>query len=474
MRRRSPYGFGMTLALALAACGDTPTDEPLLASPADARDLDPDPRVVHVALRAAPARLTIAGHDVDALAWTGQVPGPTIRARVGDTLVVDVTNALERPTTLHWHGMRVPFAVDGVTWMQDPIALGATRTLTFEATQAGTFWYHPHFDSEREVDRGLYGAIVIEDARDDDLPTGPVLVFDTWGESADAGPESPDAAHVHGGIDDRQRAWIVNGLDDPRLVARGGTWLRARLVNASNTGYLAIAGGSPVLIATDQGLGPAPSTPDTIVLAPGDRAEVLWPVGREGFDVVTHRYTLHGGPLVAGPTHPDPHAGADPDAATADPDLVRLFRVDVTSPRDAPTTLPALAALPAPEAPTPDPGATDVVWVLQGSERGWLINGESFPDVTIPTVALGSDVVIEVRNLSPTHHPFHLHGMAFEVLSQDGRAPVSRTLEDTIDLPIASRVRLLLHADNPGEWMAHCHILPHAHGMMTVLRVAEP
>ncbi|MFO0745667.1 MAG: multicopper oxidase domain-containing protein [Myxococcota bacterium] len=103
-----------------------------------------------------------------------------------------------------------------------------------------------------------------------------------------------------------------------------------------------------------------------------------------------------------------------------------------------------------------------------------MINGETFPDVTIPEVALGADVTLEVRNLSPTHHPFHLHGMPFEVLSQNGVVPAHKTIEDTLDLGLRDVARLRVHADNPGDWMAHCHILPHAHGMMTILRVSPP
>jgi FtsP/CotA-like multicopper oxidase with cupredoxin domain len=247
------------------------------------------------------------------------------------------------------------------------------------------------------------------------------------------------------------------------------------VVNASNTGYLALAGGAPMLIGTDQGLAAAASTPPTIVLAPGDRAELAYrmPADGAGFDVVTTGYSMHGGALDA--TEHDPsHGAADTPSAPEDdaPAGTPLFHVALEGPRRAPPERLPWAfdgALPA-----PDPGTTDVLWVLQGSDRGWMINGETFPDVTVPEVTLGADVVIEVRNLSPTHHPFHLHGMAFEVLSRDGVAPSARALEDTIDLPIRGVARLLLHADNPGEWMAHCHILPHAHGMMTVLRVAEP
>ena len=112
--------------------------------------------------------------------------------------------------------------------------------------------------------------------------------------------------------------------------------------------------------------------------------------------------------------------------------------------------------------------------VLSGSARtgAWFISGERFPDVTVEELALGADVVVEVRNLSASEHPFHLHGHDFEVLSVDGIPPELRLVEDTINVRVHQRVRLRLLADNPGDWMAHCHILPHAdEGMMTVLRV---
>ena len=114
--------------------------------------------------------------------------------------------------------------------------------------------------------------------------------------------------------------------------------------------------------------------------------------------------------------------------------------------------------------------------MFSGSDEGgeWLMNGETFPNVTVEEVALNSEVIIEVRNLSPSEHPFHLHGHGFEVLSIDGVAPAYRTFEDTVNVGIRQRLRLKLTANNPGFWMTHCHILPHAgHGMMTVLRVLD-
>ena len=100
------------------------------------------------------------------------------------------------------------------------------------------------------------------------------------------------------------------------------------------------------------------------------------------------------------------------------------------------------------------------------------MNGEVFPNVTIEELALDTDAVIEVRNLSSSEHPFHLHGHAFEVVSRNGIAPAYRQMEDTINVSIYETVVLRLNANNPGDWMVHCHIQAHQYGgMMTVLRV---
>ena len=112
--------------------------------------------------------------------------------------------------------------------------------------------------------------------------------------------------------------------------------------------------------------------------------------------------------------------------------------------------------------------------MLQGDalEGEWYINGEQFPDVTVGQRAIGQDTVIEVRNLSATDHPFHIHGHHFEVLSSAGEVPTSQRLEDTWNVPARTAARFRFEAWNPGFWMVHCHILPHADGgMMTVLEV---
>lgn len=407
-----------------------PTEAPPITSPAAADDLDPADGSVSFALTAAPAVWASGGQVVDGYAFNGQVPGPTLHATVGDTVTVTLTNGLTDPTTIHWHGLSVPWEMDGATWMIDPVAPGETFTYTFVATRAGTFWYHPHFDTERQVDLGLYGMFVVADPADPAVGTLELVL--------DSGVVDEVPAGGHGGA---ASGWTVNSAaQGGRAVVASGP-ARVRLVNTSNDGYAALLGPLRVL-GTDQGLAAAISEVPLLVLSPGDRAELEL--------LTTTTLTL------------TPFS-VDGGAAWGDP--VPLVTVEV--PDSEPAAWPSPGG-----APTSDPGFTDVTYTLQGSDDAWLINGELWPDVTIERVPSGESSVIEVRNLSAANHPFHLHGHAFEVLSVDGVPPPHRLIEDTYDVAIRQTVRLLLVADNPGEWMAHCHILPHAHqGMMTVLAV---
>lgn len=429
---------------------------PIFANPPEAEDLDEDPAVVHVRLVAAPATHVFELPDeeggpveVEGYAYNGTLPGPTIRARLGDTVIVELENELPDPTTVHWHGLEVPFEVDGVPWMMEPVAAGESATYTFTVEQAGTFWYHPHFDSHLQVDAGLYGAFVVEDPAEPAADEELILVLDDWDMAGFGTPTGGEDDH---GMDGLAGRWTVGGLVEPRVELRGGTRARVRVIDVSNTGYLWLSWPEPRVIARDQGLLPAPLEEPT-VLGPGDRLEAEWLVGESGFTVEDLGWSQHGGATGM---------------------ASELLSVSVLDPAPAPA--PADRAWSG-EAPGEDPGRTDLVYVFSGDTGSgeWFINGEQWPDVTIASLALGEEAILEVRNVSPTSHPFHLHGMAFEVLSQDGVPPAVRMIEDTIDIPIYGIMRARILADNPGDWMAHCHILPHAEGgMMTVLRVEEP
>jgi FtsP/CotA-like multicopper oxidase with cupredoxin domain len=461
-------GLGCTEPTPSDAGAVTTIASPWIESPRAAEDRDPDPAHLHASLVAVREDGVYAYLDAarDGLAAG---PGPTLRARVGDTLTVDLLNAMDVPTTIHWHGLRVPNAMDGAGWMDAPLSPGERFTYTFPLTQPGTFWYHPHVDTERQVDGGLYGFLVVDDPAEPPAERDLLLVFDTPREAdADAAPmdhararrAAPDTAdtdahgggeHAGGGASGLR--WTVNGRPDARVSVRAGERVRARILNASNLSYLDLRGPPMRLLADDQGLLGAAQVTERLLLAPGDRAEVEWTPGAGGsFALLAAPYTLAGGEALGEPV----------------PALV----VDVTG--DA-ASGEALALPFQGTGPTPDPGRTDVRYVLSGDPHtnDWRINREAWPDVTPTEVQTGREVVIEVRNLSPTRHPFHVHGHAFEVLSSDGVPPPTRTVVDTWDVGIRETARFLLRADNPGEWMVHCHVLGHeAHGMMTLLRVA--
>jgi len=434
-----------------------PIPRPSFASPREAIDIDADPAVVHVKLTASRKKIFVGGEWIDGFAYNDQVPGPTIRARVGDKIVVDLDNRLDVATTIHWHGMSVPYEMDGVTWKTDPIGPKKQATYSFVAKRSGTFWYHPHFDTARQVDLGLYGVLIVEDPVEPKTNDEIVMVFDTWGEHAE--PSMDDGGMSQEDEGRLPRLWTINSLENPLLKIDGGRSVRARLVNASNHGYLSLHWPSMRVIASDQGLLQDLEEPERLVLAPGDRAEVEILVGEKGFSLLTDPYSLNGG--SAATTDASAPLGPMPT------DLLELA-VDRPAAAPAPTKWP-FARL----ASSADPAFVDLMYVLSGDYESdeWFINGEQYPKVTIRELPRGFPAIVEVRNLSSTEHPFHVHGHAFEVLSRNGVRSKLLTIEDTINLGVRDTVRLRLVADNPGDWMLHCHILGHADSMMTVLRV---
>ncbi|NUN13959.1 MAG: multicopper oxidase family protein [Myxococcales bacterium] len=426
-------------------------------------DTDLAPGIVAVELTARPYKFTVGDQQVLGYAYNGQVPGPTLVAKVGDTVRVTLHNQLPDPTTIHWHGVNVPITMDGVPWKMPAVEPGDSFVYEFVVNQVGTFWYHPHFDTGKQVDMGLYGALVITDPTEPTANRDEVVVFDTWGEHGGlpAFPplgeawgtvmEKPTDHEVDHGVDLRQLRWTVNGSFNPEMDAVAGESVRLRFVNASNNGYLELSWPTIRQIAGDQGLLAELKLPETLVLAPGDRAEVELLMGEDPIVITTYPYTMYGGRTSGSP--------------------VELFRVVPKGQGNKPAGLPWNFSG---EKPSEDPLYTDLVYVLSGSNQGgvWMINGETFPNITLAKVATGSRPVVEIRNLSTTEHPFHTHGMVFEVLSHNGVAPKVRSIEDTINIRIRESVRIRLHPEEPGEWMIHCHILPHAHGgMMTLLEV---
>jgi FtsP/CotA-like multicopper oxidase with cupredoxin domain len=220
-----------------------------LALPA-AVDINPDPRIVEINLEARVARVEIApGQSVDAWTYGGHVPGPLIRVRVGDRLIVHFTNSLPSPTTVHWHGLRVPLRMDGVPGVsQPPLETGGSFTYDFVVPDAGLFWYHPHVMSAAQVGFGLYGALLVDDPEErigvaDEL----VMVLSDMALDERGALESPEAGGSIANVFGREGTHVLlNGRKRSSLLVRSGAPQRWRIVNAAKSRYFNLdLGGAP-------------------------------------------------------------------------------------------------------------------------------------------------------------------------------------------------------------------------------------
>jgi FtsP/CotA-like multicopper oxidase with cupredoxin domain len=151
----------------------------LYAEAYDSAEPEPGRRVIPVELEASEVEWSIApGTTIQAWAFNGQVPGPVIEGRVGDVLAIRLTNSLPEPTAIHWHGLRLPASMDGTEMVQRLVQPGESFTYRFKLLDAGTFWYHPHANETVQLERGLYGALIVRGEGEPALDREQVLVLD--------------------------------------------------------------------------------------------------------------------------------------------------------------------------------------------------------------------------------------------------------------------------------------------------------
>ena len=446
---------------------------------------------LRIALEARPARVALVGAEhpaTDVWCFEGRVPGPEIRVKRGARFRADVVNRLPEETTVHWHGVRVPNAMDGVPHLtQAPIAAGGgTFAYEFVVPDSGTFWYHPHARGHEQIDRGLHGAIVVEEVNPPNVDRDLVWVLDDWRLNRDAAITEDfgawfDVTHA-GRIGNTV---TVNGAVREEFAVRAGERLRLRLVNVANARVFALqfAGHRPWIVALD-GHAVTPHEPErgTIVVGPSQRADVILDaVGQpESRHVVRDvRYPRQAYRLLdlayaaAAPIRSE-SAGApmrvEPNAL-AEPDLARAETHDVVLSGGAMGRLP--------EEPW-NAGLARSLRRLLGSRESdpaWAINGTpATGDHThrpLLDVRRGASVILNLRNDSAWPHPMHLHGHAFRVLARNGQPAARREWRDTVMLEARETAQVAFVADNPGDWMLHCHILEHqAGGMMAAIRVS--
>jgi len=430
--------------------------------------------LVKVDLVAAPASAQLVPDKyprTDVWAYNDAVPGPVLRVRQGDRLRVRVENRLAEGTTVHWHGVRVPNAMDGVPVITQPsIAPGGSFTYEYVPPDAGTFFYHPHQRGYEQMGRGLAGALIVEEREPPPVDRDLVWVLGDFRLSADATIRGGfgnfmDLSHA-GRIGNTV---TINGRLPDDMPVRAGERVRLRLIAASSARMYALefAGHDPWVIALD-GQPVAPYRPEggKLVLAPAQRADLILDMHaapgsthevrdvfypRREYRLVSLRYGAEAPLRTRSPDPPQlpPNPLVEPDLGNAQRHEV-LFTGGMMG---------QMRGLP-----------RGMAWAVNGVANG-CGDGVSALDPLF-VLRLGRSYVLDLVNDTAWHHPIHLHGHSFRVLSRDAKPNPRREWLDTVLLAPRERAEIAFVADNPGDWMFHCHVLEHqAAGMMSCLRV---
>lgn len=441
-------------------------------------------RTVTARLVPRPATLDLGGPTVQSWVYGDTVPGPLLRATAGDRVVVIVDNALPETTSVHWHGVALRNDMDGVPGMtQNPIGANKQFTYDFTVPDPGTYFYHPH--SGVQLDRGLYGALVVDDPAEPGAYDAEwIVVLDDWVDGTGQTPDDVLAALRKGGAgaggmdhgsiggmpmggmggdmqspllggagDVAYPHYLINGrvpASPVTLSARPGQRVRIRMINAaSDTSFRVALGGHRLTVTHSDGFPVAPAETDALLVGMGERFDVLVTLGNGTFPLVASAEGKFGQGLALVRT-----AGGEAPAPDVKPTELRKQVVLGTHLRAA----PQVALRPREVDRTHD-------LVLGGSMRNyrWTINGKTFDDADPLEIRQGERVRLRLRNMSMMFHPMHVHGHTFGLRETGAR-------KDTVIVRPMAAVDVDLDADNPGQWATHCHNIYHAEaGMMTTL-----
>ncbi|HTT83842.1 MAG TPA: multicopper oxidase family protein [Rhizomicrobium sp.] len=478
-RRQTVASLSAVAALSLARCGR------LIAGAGGAGRL-PE-------LRIGNREITLVAHEVSTAILPDGPPSPTwlfgahlfpvLRMRRGERATVTLRNALPQHTSIHWHGVRVPNAMDGVPYLtQRPVLPGERFTYRFEPPDAGTFFFHPHCNTAEQLGRGLIGMLIVDDDAptfDDDL----VLVLKDWRLARDGIFNSfvTLAGASRAGTFGNLRT--VNGHPSPRIEIPGGANIRMRLVNADSTRILSVGlGGTSASVIAIDGNPVAPFALDTWRLGPAMRLDLALRSPRDGEIRLIDYFDET--PVTLASLAPR-GAPARNDVFTARPLPANSLRApDMAAAWTHTLELGAgVVPLDIPDPPPivlPDGSRVNIADALcLASATFWMLDGKSWPlrehgRLPPPLFSFdrGQSVVLEFRNATKRAHPIHIHGHTMRVLSASILPrPVHHA--DTVLVMPNERVKVAFVADNPGNWMIHCHIIEHQEtGMMGWFRVS--
>ncbi|MGI9352763.1 MAG: multicopper oxidase family protein [Rhizobiaceae bacterium] len=420
-------------------------------------------------------------------AYDGLVPGPAIHAKKGEEISIEVKNLLEQPTTVHWHGIRIDNAMDGVAGLtQAPIQPGESFTYRFTPPDAGTYWYHPHNRTWEQLARGLYGTLIVEgDAAKADFDRDYSIVADDWRLENHGSIHEASFRSMHDWSHAGRLGNILtlNGKPYERLDVIPGERVRLRFVNTSNARVMkfALADHETILVALDgQPVQPVGLGNEGITLAPAQRADLMVDIEGQVGDEIAILETSSAESLVAG--YLVCRSGTDSRSSDRgpvklvsntipDPDLSKARVIELVMSGGAMRFLTSASY---------KGKILDGRSLAREHQQVWAFNGVAgMSDKPLFSVAQGETVKINMVNDTAWPHAIHLHGHHFRILSRK-RGTIQKedyeigTFRDTVLLDRDEMVEISLVVDNPGKWMVHCHMLEHqAAGMATWFEVSQ-
>ncbi len=483
-------GLAVTSTGALAACS-TPSGAPTKAFAPPAR-LSPTSgqRVVKHTLTPRPVTLDLGGPTVETWAYGDRAPGPLIRATAGDFLRIRVDNQLPADTTVHWHGVALHNAADGVPGLtQDPIGAGDSYLYEFTAPDPGTFFYHPHVGVQ--LDRALYAPLIIDDPNEPgDYDLEWVVVLDDWVDGTGRTPDDVLAELTGGstggsegmggtdmggtdmggmdmggmggmdmgeppfgdGGDITYPHYLINGrVPDSPDVLRGkpGQRVRLRIINAGSDTIFSVAlGGHRLTLTHTDGFAVEPHDTDAFYIGMGERYDAIATLADGVFPLVAAPFGKPGRAMALIRTGGGAAPGPTVRPVELDGDVLQATEL-----RPAEATL----------LPVRSPDAGQMVHLSgQMTPYRWAINGAAYDKNSPIIIDEGDRVRLQFMNMTMMTHPMHVHGHTF--------ALPSGLRKDTVLVKPMSSLSVDLQADNPGSWMTHCHNIYHGEaGMMVAL-----
>jgi len=424
-----------------------------------------------LAVRTATVNLTGNGYpDTAVWAYEGSVPGPVLQVRQGQPVQITVVNKFNEDTTVHWHGIRLPNAMDGVPGLtQKPIRPGESFVYEFTPPDAGTFWYHPHVDTLQQLGRGLAGALIVEEPEPVAVDRDLLWLIEDW--------RLDDRGRIAGGFGNRMEAGMsgrigntvtINGRVAEKVSVKAGERVGPRLVNAALARIVGLRfeDHKPVVVAHD-GQPCEPHLPEggRVVLGPAMRADLILDMtGKPGqtYRVIDDFYqdlayklvdlAYDGKPAREPRSEPPQQLPANP---LPEPQIAAAERLEI-----------ALQG-----------GMMGGMGMMCGDGATWTMNGmsmtgdgQSMPPLF--AIKRGKSCVLALRNETAWWHPMHLHGHSFRVVSRNGKPNPGKEWRDTVLVPPRESADLAFVADHPGDWMFHCHVTDHQEaGMMAVIRI---